>query len=272
MGYKVLVLDIDGTLHNSDKEVSPKTKEAIINAQKNGTIVVLASGRSTCGVMPVAKEIELDKFGGYILSFNGGRITNCKTGEVIYETNISKEDVPEIYNISKEMGVNIFTYFENKVITENDSEYLRLECRVSQSKSKFVESFVDAVNFDVPKFLMSGDGDYLAKIEPKVCEKLNGRFNVFRSEPFFLEIMPNNIDKANSLEKLLEHLNISKDEMIACGDGFNDVSMINFAGLGVAMGNAQEVVKDVSDFITQSNDDDGIVHVIEKFIFDENIA
>lgn len=272
MKYKVLVLDIDGTLNNSKKEITQKTKKAVIKAQEEGTIVVLASGRPTCGVMPVAREIELEKFGGYVLSYNGGRITNCKTGEVIYQQNILSENVPEIYGISKEYGVNILTYNGDTLVTEKLDEYAQLECRICGLNGTTVENFMDTVKYPIPKFLMTGDGDYLAKIEPLVFEKLKDRFNVFRSEPFFLEIMPLNIDKAKSLDRLLSHLKLTKHEMIACGDGFNDISMISFAGLGVAMENAQPKVKEIAKFITLSNDNDGIAHVIEKFIFNEHIA
>lgn len=272
MEYKVLVLDIDGTLNNSQKKVSQRTKDAIITAQKNGVTVVLASGRPTCGVVPVAKEIELDKFGGYILSYNGGRITNCKTNEVIYEKVISKDDIPEIYNLSKEFNVNILTYADDSIICEHSDEFLEIECRINNVECLIVDNFVDYIKHDVPKFLMLGDGEYLGKIEPVIRSRLENRFNAFRSEPFFLEIMPKNIDKAYSLKKLLEHLGLSKDEMIACGDGFNDVSMITFAGLGVAMENAQPAVKKVSNYITLSNDNDGVAHVIEKFIFKKYIA
>ena len=89
--------------------------------------------------------------------------------------------------------------------------------------------------------------------------------NVFRSEPFFLELVPQGIDKARSLAVLLEEIGLSKDEMIACGDGFNDLSMIQYAGLGVAMANAQEVVKKAADYITLSNEEDGVAAVVKKF-------
>lgn len=89
---------------------------------------------------------------------------------------------------------------------------------------------------------------------------------VFRSEPYFLELVPKGIDKARSLSVLLEKLGMTKDEMIAVGDGFNDLSMIQYAGLGVAMANAQKVVKENADFITLSNEEDGVAHVVEKFI------
>ncbi len=272
MKYKVLVLDIDGTLNNSKKEVSQKTKLALKKAQEKGIIVVLASGRPTCGITHIANEIELEKYGGYILSFNGGKITNCKTNEVIYEKSIPRENVAEIYDISKEYGVNILTYSDDSVISENDDKYLEIECRINKIECTQVESFKASVNYAIPKCLMLGDGDYLAEIEPKVRERLGDGYNVFRSEPFFLEVMPQNIDKAYSLERLLDHLGMTKHDMIACGDGFNDISMISYAGLGVAMANAQPSVKEVANFITLSNDDDGVAHVIEKFILIENIA
>jgi Cof subfamily protein (haloacid dehalogenase superfamily) len=130
-----------------------------------------------------------------------------------------------------------------------------------------VESFTDAIDFAVPKCLMFGKGNYLGTIEPIIKEKYKETLNIYRSEPYFLEILPKNIDKAYTLSKLVEHLNLTKEEMMACGDGFNDLTMIQYAGLGVAMANAQDIVKDASDYVTRSNDDDGIVHVLEKFIF-----
>jgi len=267
MKYKILVLDIDGTLNNSQKEITQKTKKSIIEAQESGVIIAIASGRPTCGITHIVHELELEKFGGYVLSYNGGRITNCKTGEIVFEKLISSEHIAEIYDLSEELGVNIMTYSGDNVFTEFCDEYVMIEHQITNVKIQIVEDFKAEIDFSVPKFIMTGDGETLAKIEPFVRDKLSDRFTVFRSEPFFLEIMPNNIDKAYSLGKLLEHLNISKAELIACGDGFNDVSMVDFAGLGVAMANAQPQVKEVAQFITLSNDDDGISYVIDKFIF-----
>ena len=125
---------------------------------------------------------------------------------------------------------------------------------------------MDYVKFQVPKFLMLDDGDYLAMVEPKVKAVLGKNFSVYRSEPYFLEILPKGVDKAQSLARLLESLNLKKEEMIACGDGYNDLSMIEFAGLGVAMENAVLPVRNAADYITLSNNEDGIAHVVEKFM------
>ena len=101
---------------------------------------------------------------------------------------------------------------------------------------------------------------------PRLKEEYHSLLNIYRSEPYFLEIMPQNIDKAHSLQKLLSSIGLTADEMICCGDGYNDLSMIEYAGLGVAMENAQPVIKDAANFVTRSNDEDGILYVIDRFM------
>ena len=122
------------------------------------------------------------------------------------------------------------------------------------------------MTYRVPKFLMLEDGDYLAMVEPRVKAALGKQFSVYRSEPFFLEILPRGIDKAQSLERLLERIGLSREQMIACGDGYNDLTMIRYAGLGVAMENAVLPVRKAADYITRSNNDDGVADVIERFM------
>ncbi len=270
MDYKILVLDIDGTLTNSKKEITPRTRAALRKAQEKGVKVVLASGRPTYGIMPVAGELELERFGGYILSFNGGQIINAQTGEAIYQKTLPPQMPALLYDLSQEYKTNIMTYLDQTVITpKKDDQYVELESRINKMEVRQVEDFKTFVNFPVTKCLMVEDGDYLAQVEQKVKARLGDTLSVLRSEPFFLEIMPKNIDKAYSLGKLLEHLGLDKEQMIACGDGFNDRSMIEFAGLGVAMANAQEPVKAAADYITVSNDEDGVAAVVERFILGE---
>jgi len=268
MSYKIIVLDLDGTLLNSEKKVTSATKAALIRAQQMGIIVVLASGRPTAGVLPTAKELEIDKYNGYLVCFNGGKVINYTTKEIIYEAAITPDIIPSLYATSKQYNLAISSYENDDLITETpDDHYLILEATLNNIPIKKVDSFSDYINFNVPKCIMFGEGDYLATLEPLIKEKYKNTLNVYRSEPYFLEILPQNIDKAYSLSKLLEHLNLSKDEMIACGDGFNDLTMVEHAGLGVAMANAQDIVKEAADYITLSNDEDGIVHVLEKYIF-----
>lgn len=267
MNKKVLVLDIDGTLTNSKKEITPNTRNALIDIQKQGHIVVIASGRPTAGTVKVADEIRLDEFGGYVLSFNGARITNWKTKQVIYQNTLSGEMIKPLYDYALEHDLGLVTYEENNVVTgTRHDEYMELEARINGVKIKDVDDFVGYVNFDVNKCLLSAPADKAEAYEKELAEKYGNIASIYRSEPFFIEVMPAGVDKAASLDKLVAMLGMNKEDTICCGDGFNDLSMIRYAGIGVAMDNAQAAVKSEADFITLSNDDDGIVHVIDKFI------
>ena len=267
MDYRMIVLDLDGTLTNRDKVITPKTREALFELKRQGGIIVLASGRPTYGVVPLARELELDRSGGYILSYNGGRIIDCKTGKTVFAKELPVFSHQKIIGLAKEHGVNIITYEDDLIITSDASdEYVEKEAFINRLKVKEVQDMESYVSFPVVKFLMLEDGDYLAMVEPKVKAALGRDYSVYRSEPYFLEVLPKGIDKAASLERLLSRLGMGKEQMIACGDGYNDLSMIQYAGLGVAMENAVFPVKKAADYVTYSNDNDGVAHVVEKFM------
>ena len=124
--------------------------------------------------------------------------------------------------------------------------------------------FLEAVNFSIIKCLIVGEPDILKVVEKELQEKLQGELSIFRSEPYFLEIVAKDIDKAHSLRALLQHLNLQREELIAMGDGYNDVSMIRYAGLGIAMENAMDVVKREADMIAPSNDNEGVAEAVEQ--------
>ncbi len=267
MDYQILVLDLDGTLTNRDKIITPKTKQALMELQKQGKKVVLASGRPTHGILPLSEELELKTYGGYILSFNGGLIQNCKTGETVFSRHIPVEANAAIVDLAIDERVNILTYEGDRILTLDAAcPYVEKEAFINKLEVVQVEKMQTYVNFPVPKFLMLDDGDYLALVEARVKARLGKPFSIYRSEPYFLEIMPKGIDKAQSLERLLETIGLGREQMIACGDGYNDLTMIRYAGLGVAMENAILPLKNVADYITLSNNDDGIAHVVEKFM------
>lgn len=270
MKYQVLVLDLDGTLTNSKKEISEPTRKALLEIQENGKIIVLASGRPVNGIVPLAKALELERFGGYMLAFNGARITKCSTGDVIYNRTIPPEVIRPIWEYAKSIpGLDIISYTDKKVLSGiAPNQYVRLESSINGMEVVPVEDFPSFLNFPVNKLLICGNGEVLETMIGPLQKQYHGLLNIYRSEPYFLEIMPRNIDKAHSLQKLLSSIGLTADQMICCGDGYNDLSMIEYAGLGVAMANAQPLIKESADFITRSNDEDGILHVIDLFMRD----
>lgn len=268
MEYKLLALDLDGTLTNSKKQITPYTLETLIRAQQEkGLKIILASGRPTYGVAPLANALQLDKFGGFILAYNGGEIINWRTHEIMYKNLLDHDVLPYLYECAKKNDFAIVTYENEYVLTEKpDDEYVLKEALLNVMKIKKVDNFLEAVRHPIAKCLIVGEPTHLAILEKEMQEQLKDRMGVFRSEPYFLELVPKGIDKARSLSVLLEELELKREELMAAGDGFNDLSMVRFAGMGVAMANAQDVVKENADFITLSNDEDGVAYAVEKFI------
>ncbi|MCI5488943.1 MAG: Cof-type HAD-IIB family hydrolase [Enterocloster aldenensis] len=267
MKYKLLVLDIDGTLTNEKKEITRHTKQTILRMQKAGVKVVLASGRPAYGVEPTARELELEQYGGFILSYNGGRIVDCSTGRTIYEKTIPHKLMGGIYGQVHDLNAALMTYEGDRIITEKPQDaYVAKESFINKMKVKGVGNFLDYVTFPVVKCLVAADGGYLETVEDKLVGYFGSQLSIFRSEPYFLEIMPKDIDKASSLERLCLQLGLERAEIAACGDGLNDISMIQYAGLGIAMANAQEAVKRVCDFVTKSNEEEGVAYAIDRFI------
>jgi hypothetical protein len=265
----MLVLDLDGTLTNSRKEITKPTRQALFEIMEDGKIVVLASGRPVHGIVPLAEELELARHGGYILAFNGARIIQCSTGKIIYDRVLPTEVIAPIYEIvSRYEGLDILTYENNHILSglPANNEYTSKESTINHMEVFPVDDFVSRITFPINKFLVTGEPAVLKKLMAELQKRFHSLLNIYLSEPYFLEIMPQNIDKAHSLQKLLNSIGLTAESMICCGDGYNDISMIEYAGLGVAMANAQTIVRETADYITSSNDEDGVLHVINTFL------
>jgi len=264
--YKVLALDIDGTLTNSKKEITPAVLNAVRRLQNADIPVLLVSGRPEMGIEHVAKELGFYEYGGYVFAYNGGKIVNKKTGEVVLNQTLPKDMVQPVIDYIKDKDVAILTYNGNDIITEKpDDIYVQKEVMITHMNVRKVDNFSAAIDFPVNKFLITGEPSYLETLVEEMAEAFAPRLNIFRSEPFFIEVVSQGIDKALSLSKLMEMFGLSKENLVACGDGHNDVTMIDYAGMGVAMENACDEVKRVSNFITKSNDEDGVAFAIDKF-------
>lgn len=278
MAIKAIVLDIDGTLLNDQKQITPKTREALLKAQQTGVKVVLASGRPLAAMLKFSKELKMEQHHGLLLSNNGACVTDCATDEMLFSQSMP-DDIGkallrhlENFDVKPMIAHKDYMYVNNVydcMITapplglRNIIEY---ESRSGDFKLCEVEHLAEFVDFPLHKILIAGEPDYLAQNWQQIMRPFEGRINGFFSAPFYFEIADKGIDKAYALDKALQPLGINAEHVISFGDGQNDASIVAYAGVGVAMGNAIDALKANANEVTLSNNEDGIAHMLERYL------
>ena len=274
---KVIIMDVDGTLTNSKKVITPKTKNALIKAQELGSILVLASGRPTSGLMDLAKELKMDEHNGILVSFNGSKVTECQSNKVLFNETMSVEDGQAVlehmkkFNVKPMIDKDDYMYvndvFDN-TINYNGEPFNIIQYESRGGKFKLCEKDDLAAFADYPlnKILTAGDPEYLQANYEKMMEPFKDKLNCMFTAAFFFEFTAKGIDKAKALDSVLIPMGYKKEEMIAFGDGHNDTSMVKYAGIGVAMDNAVDDLKAIADEVTLSNEEDGIAYTLSKYI------
>ncbi len=265
---KVLALDLDGTLTNDQKEVTPRTRAALDAAIERGVTVVLASGRPTAGITPLAKDLGLDKKGGCILSYNGGKIVDCRTGETLVEKRWTRAG-PELCAFAAAQDVAILTYSSEGIVCERETDpWAAKETFTTKLPMIPVEDLARYVDYPVCKMLICLDPDRRDAVRRRAAAVCRTHGPV-PSSPFFIEAVPWR-GQGQQPAALLERMGLTRDNLMACGDGLNDCSMIAYAGVGVAMQNAEHPVKDAAVYVTVAdNNHDGVAEAVEKFILRE---
>lgn len=263
---KLIAVDVDGTLLNSKNEISPKTKDALIRAGETGHKVAIVTGRPTSGVGYLAKELEFEKYGGLLSNYNGGSITDFKTGEVISNHTLDLDLAKEILAKTKDLPLEILIPSGDKVISDSENKYLDIERDLLKIDVEAIEGLRDNINFAPNKIIFANDPEILEEHLDFLFDTYGENTAQVRSQRFYYEIMPKGLSKGNSLLEIAKYYGIDQKDIIAFGDELNDETMIEIAGTGVAMGNAVEKIKEIADYVTLSNDEDGIAAYLEKFV------
>lgn len=272
---KYIAIDIDGTLLDRNNEIQPKTKESLIEVQEKGIEVILASGRPVKGMIGIAKELQLHKYGGVVVSNNGAVAYDVKNDKLIFESPIDKDDVYEVLQyceqnslvpmIEKGDYMLVRDVFEGVVDTADYGKgrisIIEYEARNGNFLLKEIPNLKEYIDFNVNKILTIVEPEVLANNLERLSSPFKDRLYVAQTSPFFLEFMKKGINKAYGLEKL----GINSNHVISFGDSLNDIEMIKFAKIGVAMGNAQEQVKKASNYITSDRDEEGIYNALKHF-------
>lgn len=279
MEYKLLVLDVDGTLLNSNREMSERTIKTLKKVQQNGVRIALATGRPTYGVLPYAKAIDLDFNDGYIISYNGAKVLEASTGKILFERTIDPKMVPYLEK-QAERGGCVLAFYENDevVATDTSNHHIVDEAQMNNMALRQVDSISEAMEglkddtklWPTEVILVNDDEQMLTGLEEYLQRHLNGVMDTIHSNPYYLEIVGYQVGKSHAMSALVQKLGISMKEVLAFGDGRADINMLQMAGTGIAMGNAPEEVKRCADYITLSNDEDGAAIAIERAFEEEH--
>ncbi|HFH9837402.1 TPA: Cof-type HAD-IIB family hydrolase [Streptococcus suis] len=270
MAIKLIALDLDGTLLTSQKTISDKNKAALQAARDKGVYVVLTTGRPLQAIGTFLEELDLLGEEQYSITFNGGLVQE-NTGRILDKIGFTIEDVRAIRRVTNELDLPLDILYGGDVYSlpaAHESLYLTanpLLNRIKITDEELPEDFV------YNKAVSAVNADFLDGQIPKIPAELYERFEIFKSRDILLEWSPKGVHKANGLKKLIGHLGIDRSEVMACGDEGNDLSMIEWAGLGVAMANATDEIKSAAKLVLpKTNDEDGIAWAIERYVLNED--
>ncbi len=261
--YKLLAIDMDGTLLNTQEVITERTKIAIDKCSKKNVKVVITTGRPIQGVMRYYDLVHVDDL---VITYNGAKIYDVKEKTTLFSQDLEAVDAKEILDEAIAEKHSLIFWAGNKLYTNIMDDHVIEYHRLSSVNPIVINDFQEVMKQGITKIIWIDSKDKILEYLPKAKEKYGERVSVTISKPEFLEFFMKGISKASALDFIASKHQIKREEIIAIGDALNDIEMIKYAGLGVAMGNANEEVKSYADYVCKSNDEDGIAEVIEKFV------
>ncbi|NLW60254.1 MAG: HAD family phosphatase [Firmicutes bacterium] len=262
MKYKLVAVDIDGTLLDSKRNLTPETQKAIAEAVAAGVIFTICTGRPIQGVEPLIEQLGLDL---PFITYNGAMIVMGKSGKILYTQTMRGEDAKIVYQLGKKLGTTVVIWANNQLYVQPLGPEANAYARMVHSEPKPITDLEALLAQGVTKVLFYDEVETIRHYEKAIAPDVPPTVNYCTSQPFLLEFVDQKVSKANALARLGAYYGISREEMIAIGDGFNDLSMIKYAGLGIAMANAEAAIKQQADYVTLSNDENGVAHAIYRF-------
>lgn len=259
---RLIAIDLDGTLLRDDGTLSEGNAEAISRALAAGVQIVLASGRMFRTILPHARRLNL---AGPVIAYNGALAKVISTGEVLSHTPVPPRIADEMIDHCLSRGIHLNFYLDDEVYVQRINEWSRLYDGRTGARSK--QTDLSLLKGYAPTKLQVID--HPSRIEGLLAEfrsLLNGRLYFLRTMPEYIEFMNKDVSKGKALKEIMRKLGVERGEVVAIGDGGNDIPMMMEAGMGIAMGNALDEVKEVADYVVGSNEEDGVAEAIEILI------
>ena len=266
---KLIAIDMDGTLLNSKKELLEETKQYFRDYHNKGTktLLVLCTGRPESGIRPYLKDLGYLEENHYIISQNGANIYESQTEKRVMDAFVDSKAIQKWIELGKTHGISVMgagvDYYYS--FDEDPTEWMEFDVKIVSGKLKRITT-EESLSTDFYKLLLLGDEKQLNEFETFIPQEWRDEFYVVRSQKYLVEVLTKGVNKAFGLEKLAQKLNIQSSEIAAIGDAANDIEMLKYAGLAIAMGNASEEVKAVSDIVTDTNENNGVIKAIDKLI------
>lgn len=277
MDIKLIAIDLDGTLLHSDRTLSEENRLAIQEAKKAGVKVVLCTGRPLRSMKHLLDEADLLGDEDVAITYNGGLIQKTKSEEIVKQITFNREESLDIYKLGQYLNmpinfIDLDYVYEPVYPVGVESHYISTNRNVPKENAlKFIDVDIDALPdpFTINKIVICRPSEEIDAVIPNIPAEYYEKYNIYKSQPFILEILPQHVDKGYSMRILGELFGLEKDQIMGIGDQENDLSLVENSGFGVAMGNAIDRVKEVADYITKTNDENGVAHVINKFVLNK---
>lgn len=264
MAIKLVAIDIDDTLLNSKHEITDRTRDALYAAQDKGCTVILVTGRMYAAAKRYAKALGLNT---PLMTCQGAQITDIKTDEVLYSRTVPLALAREVADICEARGLHIQYYIGDNYYYAKEGEPADYYAALAGFRGIPVGSPVSEKITEEPvKMLCLDQPDVILQLQQEMIDHFGGKLAIAISKPRFLEFTHPEAIKGRTVANFANQLGIAQEEVMAIGDSFNDITMIQYAGKGVAMGNADARIKAVADEIAPSNDEDGVAVMIEKYV------
>lgn len=261
---KMLVCDLDDTLLSDDLTISMNNVQAIKEAKDQGVVIMFCSGRSDDSMMQFIEAMDIHEDDEYFISFNGARIDTVN-GDNVFIKPIKGDLMKDLIDIGYEFDITTQLYYDQHLVVEQEDDYSRIYQERTNMNVRVVKEIKD-LPYTMKVLYHNNDRTLLAKIKKTVEERYGESVNCFYSKKFYLEVLHKDVNKGLTVKWMADHLGVVQENVIVVGDGFNDVSMIEYAGIGCAVANAPDGVKEIADFITDNdNNHDAVAEVIYKF-------